>query len=55
MPMNTDQQMKSTESLEIETADSRKAWVTPVVSESPVNEITALSFNPGGADAGMYS
>jgi hypothetical protein len=33
---------------------TRKAWVTPVVSESPVNEFTQLAVG-SGADGGIYS
>lgn len=33
----------------------RKPWITPVVSESPVNELTAASFTPGSTDAVFYS
>jgi hypothetical protein len=39
--MVIDEQMISADSLEIEVGDTRKIWVTPVVLESPVNEITA--------------
>jgi hypothetical protein len=34
---------------------TKKAWVTPEVSESPVNELTLASFAGSGADAGVYS
>jgi len=33
----------------------RKAWVTPIVSESPVNEFTQLTFAGTGTDGGLYS
>lgn len=40
---------------DLENAQPRKAWVTPLVSESPVNEFTELTANPGSGDAGSYS
>ena len=38
-----------------EPRQDKKPWVTPVVSESPVNELTTASFIPSGADGGFYS
>lgn len=33
-----------------------KTWIAPVVSESPVNEITQASFTvTSGPDLGLYS
>jgi hypothetical protein len=40
---------------EREVHQDRKPWVTPVVSESPVNELTAASFLGVGADNVFYS
>lgn len=35
----------------------KKTWVTPVVSDSPVNDLTALSNTPGtpSSDLNAYS
>ena len=33
----------------------RKTWVTPTVSESPVNDLTSAAFTGIGADGGFYS
>lgn len=38
-----------------QTLGERKTWVTPIVSESPVNEVTASTFGGTGADGGAYS
>lgn len=35
--------------------ETRKPWVTPVVSESPVNDLTALTGGGQGQDAEQYS
>ena len=40
---------------EREQRQDRKPWITPVVSESPVNDLTAASFLPTGTDAAIYS
>ena len=41
--------------VEQEPRQDRKPWVTPVVSESPVNELTAAAFVGIGVDGGFYS
>ncbi len=41
--------------VEREPRQDRKPWVTPVVSESPVNELTAASFASIGTDNLFYS
>ncbi len=40
---------------ERELGQDRKPWVTPVVSESPVNELTALSPIFAAFDGVLYS
>ena len=40
---------------ERELREDRKPWLTPVVSESPVNELTAQTFGGIGADNAFYS
>ena len=39
----------------LEPRQDKKPWVTPVVSESPVNEMTAAAFVGVGVDGGFYS
>ena len=39
---------------EAERISNRKVWITPVVSESPVNELTDLTFAGTGID-GAFS
>ena len=38
-----------------EQPQDKRAWVTPVVSESPVNELTASGFSGKGSDNQQYS
>ena len=40
---------------EREPRQNKKPWVTPVVSESPVNELTASAFVGTGTDNIIYS
>lgn len=40
---------------ESEKCQDRKPWITPVVSESPVNELTGTGFTGTGADNTFYS
>jgi hypothetical protein len=35
--------------------NEKKTWVTPVVSESPVNDLTASGSTGTGGDANNYS
>ena len=38
----------------VQPVQSRKPWVTPIVSQSPINEVTLASAGIG-ADLGIYS
>jgi hypothetical protein len=50
-----EQQIKPAKSQDSVTVNARKSWVTPVVSKSPINEITAAGNNGIGEDGGFYS
>lgn len=38
-----------------EKCQDKKPWITPVVSESPVNELTGAAFSGTGTDNTSYS
>lgn len=50
-----EQQIKPANSQDSVTVNARKSWVTPVVSKSPINELTAAGFTGNGEDGGFYS
>jgi hypothetical protein len=52
--MHNEQQIKPANSQDSVTEDARKSWVTPVVSESPINELTA-SGEGSEFDGNTYS
>ena len=52
--MHNKQQIQPTNSQDSAAADTRKSWVTPDVSESPINELTKLGTT-AGADGDFYS
>jgi hypothetical protein len=53
--MHNKQQIQPTNSKDSTAADTRKSWVTPVVSESPINELTAAGSTGNGQDNEFYS
>ncbi|AFY62670.1 hypothetical protein [Synechococcus sp. PCC 6312] len=53
--MSDNSQTNSTAHSDQAPSQAKKAWVTPAVSQSPVNEFTQASFAGSGADGGFYS
>nr|WP_319565522.1 hypothetical protein [uncultured Rhodoferax sp.] len=52
--MNTELQNQPLDPQTPQDLEERKTWVTPVVSESPVNEVTTFGINPS-SDGAAYS
>ena len=54
--MNEERPVESVSTVEEpEVPQEKKAWVTPAVSESPVNELTTAAPVGVGLDLGFYS
>ncbi|MBW4621250.1 MAG: hypothetical protein KME17_18060 [Cyanosarcina radialis HA8281-LM2] len=53
--MDRDDSLQPVESVDRSSEETKKPWITPQVSESPIVELTLGGRNPNEVDGGFYS